>query len=139
MYRSCVLYRTFLHEQMTLLLRRTAPITETPDVFYSWLSTIIRQRISNLILNVQEDYYIYLMCFFVNKIFCVVMLGLTNVNILYYSFSTLYQMCNLLQSLWVYKTNHTSAACCPGRIADWTSSNTRWDRVGETFDPLPYE
>ena len=27
--------------------------------------------------------------------FCVVMLGLTNVNILYYSFSTLYQMCNL--------------------------------------------
>lgn len=68
MYQSCVLYRTFLHEHMTLLLRRTAPITETPDVFYSWLSTIIRQRISNLILNVQEDYYIYLMCFFVNKI-----------------------------------------------------------------------
>ena len=29
------------------------------------------------------------------KLFCVVMLGLTNVNILYYSFSTLYQMCNL--------------------------------------------
>ena len=31
----------------------------------------------------------------VNNYFCVVMLGLTNVNILYYSFSTLYQMCNL--------------------------------------------
>ena len=31
----------------------------------------------------------------VKRIFCVVMLGLTNVNILYYSFSTLYQMCNL--------------------------------------------
>ena len=29
------------------------------------------------------------------KSFCVVMLGLTNVNILYYSFSTLYRMCNL--------------------------------------------
>ena len=33
------------------------------------------------------------------KIFCVVMFGLINVNILYYSFSTLYQMCNLRQSL----------------------------------------
>ena len=31
--------------------------------------------------------------------FCVVMFGLINVNILYYSFSTLYQMCNLRQSL----------------------------------------
>ena len=31
----------------------------------------------------------------VKHLFCVVMLGLTNVNILYYSFSTLYQMCNL--------------------------------------------
>ncbi|WP_229096175.1 hypothetical protein, partial [Bacteroides ovatus] len=27
------------------------------------------------------------------KVFCVVMFGLINVNILYYSFSTLYQMC----------------------------------------------
>lgn len=71
--------------------------------------------------------------------FCVVMFGLINVNILYYSFSTLYQMCNLRQSLWFYKTNHTSAAYCPGRIDDWTSNNTRWDRVGEIFDPLPYE
>ena len=36
----------------------------------------------------------------VDKIyFCVVMFGLINVNILYYSFSTLYQMCNLRQSL----------------------------------------
>ena len=35
----------------------------------------------------------------VSKIFCVVMFGLINVNILYYSFSTLYQMCNLRQSL----------------------------------------
>ena len=33
------------------------------------------------------------------SIFCVVMFGLINVNILYYSFSTLYQMCNLRQSL----------------------------------------
>ena len=33
------------------------------------------------------------------KFFCVVMFGLINVNILYYSFSTLYQMCNLRQSL----------------------------------------
>ena len=33
------------------------------------------------------------------EIFCVVMFGLINVNILYYSFSTLYQMCNLRQSL----------------------------------------
>ena len=33
------------------------------------------------------------------KLFCVVMFGLINVNILYYSFSTLYQMCNLRQSL----------------------------------------
>ena len=32
-------------------------------------------------------------------VFCVVMFGLINVNILYYSFSTLYQMCNLRQSL----------------------------------------
>ena len=32
-------------------------------------------------------------------LFCVVMFGLINVNILYYSFSTLYQMCNLRQSL----------------------------------------
>ena len=32
---------------------------------------------------------------YVMTFFCVVMLGLTNVNILYYSFSTLYQMCNL--------------------------------------------
>ena len=31
--------------------------------------------------------------------FCVVMFGLINVNVLYYSFSTLYQMCNLRQSL----------------------------------------
>ena len=76
---------------------------------------------------------------FCNDFFCVVMFGLINVNILYYSFSTLYQMCNLRQSLWVYKTNHTSAAYCPGRIDDWTSNNTRWDRVGEIFDPLPYE
>ena len=51
-------------------------------------------------------------------IFCVVMFGLINVNILYYSFSTLYQMCNLRQSLLFYKTNHTSAAYCPGRIDD---------------------
>ncbi|WP_229096087.1 hypothetical protein, partial [Bacteroides ovatus] len=29
----------------------------------------------------------------VNNSFCVVMFGLINVNILYYSFSTLYQMC----------------------------------------------
>ena len=36
---------------------------------------------------------------FVAKTFCVVMFGLINVNILYYSFSTLYQMCNLRQSL----------------------------------------
>ena len=36
---------------------------------------------------------------FVIKNFCVVMFGLINVNILYYSFSTLYQMCNLRQSL----------------------------------------
>jgi len=36
---------------------------------------------------------------FVNYFFCVVMFGLINVNILYYSFSTLYQMCNLRQSL----------------------------------------
>ena len=36
---------------------------------------------------------------FVRKLFCVVMFGLINVNILYYSFSTLYQMCNLRQSL----------------------------------------
>ena len=36
---------------------------------------------------------------FVKKRFCVVMFGLINVNILYYSFSTLYQMCNLRQSL----------------------------------------
>ena len=35
----------------------------------------------------------------VNILFCVVMFGLINVNILYYSFSTLYQMCNLRQSL----------------------------------------
>ena len=35
----------------------------------------------------------------VNNLFCVVMFGLINVNILYYSFSTLYQMCNLRQSL----------------------------------------
>ena len=35
----------------------------------------------------------------VKKSFCVVMFGLINVNILYYSFSTLYQMCNLRQSL----------------------------------------
>lgn len=35
----------------------------------------------------------------VKKFFCVVMFGLINVNILYYSFSTLYQMCNLRQSL----------------------------------------
>ena len=35
----------------------------------------------------------------VKIIFCVVMFGLINVNILYYSFSTLYQMCNLRQSL----------------------------------------
>ena len=35
----------------------------------------------------------------VAKLFCVVMFGLINVNILYYSFSTLYQMCNLRQSL----------------------------------------
>ena len=34
-----------------------------------------------------------------NLYFCVVMFGLINVNILYYSFSTLYQMCNLRQSL----------------------------------------
>ncbi len=33
------------------------------------------------------------------SLFCVVMFGLINVNILYYSFSTLYQMCNLRQSL----------------------------------------
>ena len=33
------------------------------------------------------------------NLFCVVMFGLINVNILYYSFSTLYQMCNLRQSL----------------------------------------
>ena len=36
---------------------------------------------------------------FVIVLFCVVMFGLINVNILYYSFSTLYQMCNLRQSL----------------------------------------
>ena len=36
---------------------------------------------------------------FEEKSFCVVMFGLINVNILYYSFSTLYQMCNLRQSL----------------------------------------
>ena len=36
---------------------------------------------------------------FIKIIFCVVMFGLINVNILYYSFSTLYQMCNLRQSL----------------------------------------
>lgn len=35
----------------------------------------------------------------VKETFCVVMFGLINVNILYYSFSTLYQMCNLRQSL----------------------------------------
>ena len=35
----------------------------------------------------------------VKQYFCVVMFGLINVNILYYSFSTLYQMCNLRQSL----------------------------------------
>ena len=35
----------------------------------------------------------------VEVVFCVVMFGLINVNILYYSFSTLYQMCNLRQSL----------------------------------------
>ena len=35
----------------------------------------------------------------INILFCVVMFGLINVNILYYSFSTLYQMCNLRQSL----------------------------------------
>ena len=35
----------------------------------------------------------------VRESFCVVMFGLINVNILYYSFSTLYQMCNLRQSL----------------------------------------
>lgn len=35
----------------------------------------------------------------VKELFCVVMFGLINVNILYYSFSTLYQMCNLRQSL----------------------------------------
>ena len=48
-------------------------------------------------------------------------------------------MCNLRQSLWFYKTNHTSAAYCPGRIDDWTSNNTRWDRVGEIFDPQIHE
>ena len=37
--------------------------------------------------------------FYVMIFFCVVMFGLINVNILYYSFSTLYQMCNLRQSL----------------------------------------
>ena len=36
---------------------------------------------------------------FIGQSFCVVMFGLINVNILYYSFSTLYQMCNLRQSL----------------------------------------
>ena len=36
---------------------------------------------------------------FLAEMFCVVMFGLINVNILYYSFSTLYQMCNLRQSL----------------------------------------
>ncbi len=35
----------------------------------------------------------------IEDLFCVVMFGLINVNILYYSFSTLYQMCNLRQSL----------------------------------------
>ena len=38
-------------------------------------------------------------CAVMYKEFCVVMFGLINVNILYYSFSTLYQMCNLRQSL----------------------------------------
>ena len=37
--------------------------------------------------------------YYQKKTFCVVMFGLINVNILYYSFSTLYQMCNLRQSL----------------------------------------
>ncbi len=39
--------------------------------------------------------FILLFMFF----FCVVMFGLINVNILFYSFTTLYQMCNLRQSL----------------------------------------
>ena len=43
--------------------------------------------------------YPHTIIFFVSYFFCVVMFGLINVNILYYSFSTLYQMCNLRQSL----------------------------------------
>ena len=48
-----------------------------------------------------QKYYYYMEIFIhiLNIFFCVVMLGLTNVNILYYSFSTLYRMCNLLQFL----------------------------------------
>ena len=43
--------------------------------------------------------YKLMICILVILIFCVVMFGLINVNVLYYSFSTLYQMCNLRQSL----------------------------------------
>ena len=42
---------------------------------------------------------IAIISYIVQASFCVVMFGLINVNILYYSFSTLYQMCNLRQSL----------------------------------------